>query len=288
LSVPALASIRGETSSGRLLEWAAALLRTASDTARIDAELLLAASTGLGRAQLRAFPERVVAAAAQESFEAAIRSRLAGVPVAYLIGRQEFYSLEFSVCPAVLIPRPETELLVERALAMLASKAAPRVLDLGTGSGAIAVTLKHHCPAAEVTAVDVSAAALDVARTNARTYAAAMRFLCSDWFSALAPAERFDLIAANPPYVAAGDPHLAALAHEPRIALEAGPDGLAAIGLILAAAGSRLRPGGSLLLEHGYDQRLAIERLARSHGLVCRERLRDLAGHDRGLVFASA
>ena len=277
---------RPSTSSGCLLAQAESALAPVSDTPRLDAELLLAACAGLGRAFLRAFPERIVGAPAKAAFEDMIRRRLTGFPVAYLLGHQEFYSLELSVNPAVLIPRPETELLVERAVSALLPLESPRVLDLGTGSGAIAIALKLHCPAAELTALDISEAALEVAKANARRHRATIRWLLSDWFSALEPGERFDLVVANPPYVAEADPHLAALAHEPRIALEAGPDGLASLRRIFLTVRERLRPGGSLLIEHGYDQRSSIEALAESCGLECRDRLRDLAGHERALMFA--
>jgi release factor glutamine methyltransferase len=210
-----------------------------------------------------------------------VRRRLAGEPVAYLTGRREFWSLDLEVTPDVLVPRPETELLVERALAVLAGVQAPAVLDLGTGSGAIALAIASTRPDAAVTATDASPAALAVAERNARRLGISnVSFRAGDWYAAL-DRGRFDVILSNPPYVAAGDPALAALAHEPLRALVAGPDGLAALAAVAAGARERLRPGGWLLVEHGAGQGAAVRDLLTRAGLASVATRADLAGHER-------
>lgn len=213
------------------------------------------------------------------AFASLVARRAGGEPVAYLIGFREFFGREFAVSPAVLIPRPETELLVESALAGVGTGATARILDLGTGSGCIAITLALAIPQARVTAVDTSQEALHIARRNAERLGVRLNLLQSDWFAALA-GECFDLIVANPPYIAAGDPHLAAgdLRHEPPAALASGADGLAAIRRIVAAAPAYLAPGGRLWLEHGYDQGDAVRELMAVAGLADIEQCRDLAG----------
>jgi release factor glutamine methyltransferase len=258
-----------------------------SQTPRLDAEVLLAASTGVSRSRVAAFPEQEVVAASRHSFERVIRARADGVPVAYLTGYKEFYSLGLEVTPAVLIPRPETELLVEQALRRLPEGESTRVLDLGTGSGAIALALKQERPGARVTAVDVSAAALEVARANARRLELDVEWRRSNWFDALEASERFELIAANPPYVESNDAALAGpLRHEPRRALDGGADGLAALRHIVGAAARHLAPGGWLLVEHGAMQRRALlELAARTATFAHVEGYADLAGHDRVLAL---
>jgi release factor glutamine methyltransferase len=256
-------------------------LAGASLTAAQDAELLVARALGVGRAALAADPGRALAPEELLALESHARRRLAGEPVAYLTGRREFWSLDLEVTPDVLVPRPETERLVERALAAIAGLVRPQVLDLGTGSGAIALAIASVRPDSAVTASDRSAAALAVARRNAaRLGFASVNFIQGDWFAPLAGA-RFDAIVANPPYVAADDPALASLAHEPRAALVAGADGLEALSAIAAGAGAHLAPGGRLLLEHGADQGAAVRELLRTAGLADVETRRDLAGHER-------
>jgi release factor glutamine methyltransferase len=256
-------------------------LAGASRTAALDAELLVARALGVGRAALAADPGRALAPEELLALESHARRRLAGEPVAYLTGRREFWSLYLEVTPDVLVPRPETELLVERALAAIAGLVRPQVLDLGTGSGAIALAIASVRPDSAVTASDRSAAALAVARRNAaRLGFASVNFIQGDWFAPLAGA-RFDAIVANPPYVAADDPALASLAHEPRAALVAGADGLEALSAIAAGAGAHLAPGGRLLLEHGAAQGAAVRELLRTAGLADVETRRDLAGHER-------
>ena len=213
------------------------------------------------------------------SFFALIAQRVAGEPIAYLLKSREFYGRDFEVSPAVLIPRPETELLVDLAKAKVGAGGTARILDLGTGSGCIAITLALECPHASITAVDNSRAALDIARRNADRLGARVTWCQSDWFEQLAE-QSFDLIVSNPPYIAAGDPHLAQgdLRHEPAAALASGVDGLMAIRQIIAAAHSYLVEGGSLWIEHGYDQPEQIARLLQGHGYRSIEQHRDLAG----------
>jgi release factor glutamine methyltransferase len=264
------------------LHTATLLLERSSASARLDAELLLEYVTGLSRTDFRAAPERALPAAAGWSFQQLLRRRLQGEPVAYIRGQQEFWSLLLEVTPAVLIPRPETELVVERALARLRPDATD-VADLGTGSGAIALAIASERPALQITGVDMSGDALEVARRNAaRLQICNVRFERGSWFAPLA-GRRFDVVAANPPYVARGDADLAAgvSRFEPEVALIAGPTGLEAIEPIVAQAGGHLKPGGWLVLEHGWTQAGAVrDRLVRSGFAHVRSHA-DLAGHER-------
>lgn len=244
-----------------------------------EARLLLRHVLGCTAAWLAGHPDDTLADERAAEFSALVARRAAGEPVAYLIGRREFYGRDFVVTPEVLIPRPETELLVELALEKLGSRNTANILDLGTGSGCLAVTLALALPTAQVTAVDASPAALVVAQGNAGRLGAAVDFIESDWYAALPP-QRFDLIVANPPYVAAGDAHLREgdLRFEPVTALTDQADGLAAIRRILAGAPDWLQPGGWLLLEHGYDQANAVWKLLSEAGFTAIEQQRDLAG----------
>lgn len=264
------------------LHTATLLLERSSASARLDAELLLEYVTGLSRTDFRAAPERALPAAAGWSFQQLIRRRLQGEPVAYIRGHQEFWSLQLEVTPAVLIPRPETELVVERTLAQLRPDATD-VADLGTGSGAIALAVASERPALQVTAVDVSADALEIAKRNAvRLQIRNVRFERGSWFAALA-GRRFDVVASNPPYVARGDADLAAgvSRFEPEVALIPGATGLEAIEQIVAQAGAHLKPSGWLILEHGWTQAGAVrDRLVRSGFAHVRSHA-DLAGHER-------
>ena len=210
--------------------------------------------------------------------------RRGGEPIAYLTGAREFYGRTFHVAPGVLIPRPETELLVDLAKSWTESRVgagqtALRILDLGTGSGCIAISIALECPECELVAIDASEEALAIARTNAEQLGATVRIFCSDWFSMLAD-ERFDLIVSNPPYIASGDAHLALgdLVHEPPTALSSGPDGLDAIRTIIATAPHFLRPAGSLWLEHGYDQAEAVRQLFQAAGYTDIRQHTDIAG----------
>jgi len=249
---------------------------------RLDARLLLQHATGCSHNDLLARPETPVASAAVQRFMGWVERRADGEPLAYLVGEAEFRGRVFAVSPAVLIPRPETEVLIDLALARLRGLTAPRILDLGAGSGIVAIALALECRAASVVAVDLSPAAISVARDNAGRLAAAVDFRQGDWFAPVA-GERFDLIAANPPYVAAGDPHLTrdGLPFEPQLALTAGADGLACIRRIVAGAPDHLKPGGWLLFEHGHDQGAATRNLMTGAGFQGAATFPDLAGSDR-------
>jgi len=247
-----------------------------------DAALLLAAALGISRATLLAFPERSAAAAVRARYLEWIDRRSAGEPVAYLLGRRGFWSLELEITPAVLVPRPETELLVERALA-LGDPADARVLDLGTGSGAVALALAHERPSWRITASDTSPAALAVARQNALNLGLdRVELVAGDWFEPLA-ARRFSLVVSNPPYIDAADPVLEGppLSFEPRTALTPGPDGLAALERIGAQAPTHLEPGGWLLLEHGATQAPRLAEMLVARGFRHVRSRRDLAGFER-------
>jgi release factor glutamine methyltransferase len=268
-------------STAALLAAAVRELRAASDTAELDAQLLLSAATGRSRSSLLAFPERPAAPEAASRFRALVLRRAGGEPLAYLLGSREFFSLALEVDAAVLVPRPETEVLVEAALARCAESPRPTVRDVGTGSGAIALAVKHECPAAEVTGVDSSEAALGVARRNALRLGLAVRWIESTWLSALA-GERFDLIVANPPYLRSAE-IAGPLTHEPRLALDGGADGLDAYRVLLADASAHLNRGGALLLEHGAEQRAALIAIAARNGWRVARALDDLAGRPRVL-----
>ena len=269
-------------------------------TARIEVQCLLQQALNVSRAYLLAHPERSLTVSEQARYEESLQRRLHGEPIAYILGEREFFGLMFKVTPATLIPRPETELLVELALQRIPSPPTPlplageggrqaergyeyRVLDLGTGSGAIALSIAHVRPDASVLASDVSAAALEVARENAQRLGISNAvFVQSDWYAAL-HAQRFDLVVSNPPYVAAADPHLQLgdPRFEPASALASGGDGLDDIRHIVAHAQAHLHPGGWLLLEHGYDQAARVRGLLHEAGLAEIFSACDLAGIER-------
>jgi len=259
----------------------------AANVERLDAQLLLARLLNRPRSWLLAHDDAVLDTAAAAAWHALLVRRAAGEPLAYLLGEKEFRGLMLKVDPRVLVPRPETEHLVDWALELLYGalhdRAAPRVIDLGTGSGAIAIAVRHAHPAADMTATDASEAALAVARDNAQRLGLAIRFAAGSWWSAVpgAAGAGFDLALSNPPYIAERDPHLAALNHEPAAALTPGGDGLGALRAIIAGAAQRLAPGGWLLVEHGFDQADAVEALLRAHGFASIETRADLAGQPR-------
>ena len=230
---------------------------------RVEARALLASVLRVTRERLIAFPETEVPSLTLAAYEALVKRRKAGEPLAYLLGEKEFYGRRFAVTPDVLVPRPESETLVEVALECLSPITEPRVLELGTGSGCIAITLQLERPDARVVATDVSEAALAVARANARDLDARVTFRQGDWYAAVDPAEPFDLIVSNPPYVATADPHLDALKHEPTLALTDGHDGLRCLTTLIAGARVHLCTHGWLALEHGFDQSTAVEGLLR-------------------------
>lgn len=253
-----------------------------SPSPRLDAELLLAHALGQSRSYLRTWPEREPDAAQCAAFAALLERRRAGEPVAYLLGRQGFWSLDLEVAPHTLIPRPDTELLVETALT-LGPGGPARVLDLGTGTGAIALALACERPAWQVLGVDRVSEAVQLAERNrARLGLGNARFVESVWFSALV-GEHFALIVGNPPYIAAADRHLSEgdVRFEPASALVAGEDGLDDIRRIVAEAPEHLEAGGWLLLEHGYDQAEAVRALFAARGFAALESRRDLGGHQR-------
>jgi len=249
---------------------------------RSEARLLLREASGQSAAAIAAFPERVLDAAAAERFCDWLMRRAAGEPVAYILGEREFFGRSFRVGSGVLIPRPDTEVIVEEALRRANEWSAPRVLDLGTGSGAIAISLALECPAACVTAVDASEAALRVARDNAEALGAKLEFHHGDWFAPVA-GQRFEIVATNPPYVADADIHLEQgdLRFEPRSALAAGADGLDDIRRIVTAAPDYLVERGWLLIEHGFEQGAAVRALLVARGFQDAASSRDLAGHER-------
>lgn len=252
---------------------------------RLDARLLLEHVCGCTQTDLIAHSERELTTDQTTRFAALLARREAGEPLAYLLGSAFFCGLEFAVSPVVLIPRPETEVLVKQAEAQVRKLAAPRIVDMGTGSGIVAILLAGRCPAADVTAVDMSSAALEMARHNAERHSVSVRFVEGDWYSPLGD-ERFDLIVSNPPYVAAGDPHLQqnGLPFEPQMALTdavVGGSGLTCIRTLIEGAGSHLSPAGWLMIEHGYDQAVQVRELLRANGFVGVDSWRDEAGIER-------
>lgn len=250
--------------------------------ARLDAQLLLLHALGRAaddRGWLIAHDEDALAPAVDDAFGALAQRRAAGEPLAYLVGEKEFFGLRLQVDARVLVPRPDTETLVEWALEVLQGRAAPRVVDLGTGSGAIALAIKQARPDAHVEAVDRSADALAVASANAHALGLAVAFRQASWLAGAAGP--YDLIVSNPPYVAAGDPHLPGLRHEPVSALVAGADGLSDLRAIAQAAPALLVPGGWLLLEHGWDQAPAVRELLGAAGLHAPASRHDLGGNAR-------
>ena len=250
--------------------------------ARVDAQVLHLPALGRApsaRAWLLAHDSDALPADVALRLDGLIKRRLAGEPIAYITGFKEFFGLRLQVDARVLDPRPDTETLVEWALERLPVGQAARVLDLGTGSGAVALALQHQRPSWQLTAVDASADALAVASANAWRLGLPVQCVLSHWMDAVKGP--FELIVSNPPYVADGDPHLAALTHEPLSALTSGADGLDDIRQIIAQAPSRLAPGGWLLLEHGWDQAAPVQALLRSAGFAQVQSRRDLAGIER-------
>ena len=255
---------------------------------RLDAQLLLAHVLRQSRSWLLAHGDDALTAAHAAAYDVLVARRAAGEPFAYLVGEREFHGLALAVDTSVLVPRPDTETLVDWALDLLHGElrdaAAPAVLDLGTGSGAIALAIRNGCPRARLWAGERSAGALAVARANAARLALDVRFVQGDWWEALAGAADapvFDLVVSNPPYVAADDPHLADLAHEPLSALVAADDGLADIRAIATGARGRLRPGGWLLFEHGWEQADAVATILREAGFGGIATRRDIEGRPR-------
>ncbi len=258
-------------------------LRGASVSPRLDAEVLLAHAAGISRSVVFAFPERTARLEIKYRYLDLIAKRVNGIPVAQLVGKKEFYSLEFAVTADTLVPRPETELLVEKALAWIPEKVKISILDIGTGTGAIALAIKKHRPRACVTGIDVSEAALLVAKSNGLALDLNVRWLRSSAYSALS-GEQFDLIVTNPPYVERGDPCLLDdICFEPRLALDGGADGLDIIRVIVVGAKKHLSSGGRLLVEHGLGQLGVVTELLQANSLEVIGSYCDLAGHPRVL-----
>lgn len=249
---------------------------------RLDGQLLLAHALHCDRAWLISHDDAVLTPELAAGFAAAVAQRLQDMPLAYLLGEKEFHGLRLQVTPDTLVPRADTEVLVDWALELLAQQdaAAPRVVDLGTGSGAIALAVKHRHPAARVSAVDLSPAALAVARANAERLGLDVEFLQGDWWQPLGQ-RQFELIVSNPPYIAGADPHLPALRHEPLAALTPGGDGLSALQAIVAGAPAHLTSGAWLLLEHGWDQAKAVAQMLQTRGFEAVQCRRDLGGQAR-------
>jgi release factor glutamine methyltransferase len=269
---------------GDWLNWATGALQDCSDSPKLDAEVLLCELLNCNRAGLVLRAADTVSTELALRYAALVDRRRLGEPVAYLTGRREFWSLDLGVSPAVLIPRPDTELLVEWALERLGGTQAPRVADLGTGSGAIALAIAQERPDAQVLAVDISPDALAQARHNAQALGLErVEFRHGDWLAPLA-GERFDLIASNPPYIAENDPHLAALRYEPRRALTAGADGLADLRRIAADARACLKPGAALMMEHGAEQGSAVREILKGFGYAGVETRRDLSALERATL----
>ena len=267
-----------------LIDEGAARLKRVADDRRRESEILLGAALGQPRAWLIAHGDKqILDCEATDRFEAHITRRAHGEPIAYILGEKEFWSLSLLVDPAVLIPRPETELVVERALAHVPAESAGSVLDLATGSGAIALAIASERPGCRVVGTDLSTDAVTLAIRNAvRLGLARVEFRVGSWFEPVKD-ERFDLIASNPPYIADGDPRVEAgvRRHEPHAALFSGATGLEALSAIVTSAPRHLNPGGWLLLEHGDQQGEAVRRLLTDRGFVHVATLPDLAGLDR-------
>ena len=269
-------------SIGGLLDWGVRLLASNSTSPKLDAEVLMAALTHRSRSTVMAFPERAISRKLAKEFRALMHRRAKGIPLAYLTGHKEFYSINLRVSSDTLVPRPETEILVDQLLRHIAPMGVAKVLDLGTGCGAIALAIKQQRPNTSVVAVDASEAALSIASKNGSRLGLEVEWIFSSWFKAL-DEQQFGFIVSNPPYVGRGDPRLidGVLRHEPREALDGGMDGVASIREIIAGAPRVLAPGGTLLLEQGNDQKLTVSKLLRANSFRSIETHQDLAGHDR-------
>lgn len=263
----------------RVDDWLTRARRLGID--RLDAHLLLGRHCSRPRSWLLAHGDHELEPTVAEAAFESLARRAEGVPLAYLLGEKEFHGLTFGVDAGVLVPRPETELLVEWALERLPEATPRKLIDLGTGSGVLAVTVAHHRPRCQVVASDASPEALQVAMANARRHGISLETRLGHWWRVTSEGERFDVAVCNPPYIADGDPHLPALRHEPRCALVAGGDGLAALREVVAEAGAHLVRRGWLLVEHGHDQGPAVRQLLARSGFGGIETRRDLAGHER-------
>ncbi len=259
---------------GSAIAWACGQIRPVSESAKLDAELLLAHCLDKPRSYVYSWPEHRLSNDCWQQYRALIQRRQKPTPIAYLLGKREFYSLEFMTSAVALVPRPETELLVETALSLIPLNQPFRVLELGTGSGIIAVTLKHQRPLANVVATDLDQACLALAESNASQHGVDIDWHQSDWYVALKDLEPFDLIVSNPPYIAASHPflQLGDLPAEPKLALTPGETGMEALDKIIAGAPEMLLYGGLLMVEHGFDQQVAVSQSMQKHAfqnVVC-------------------
>jgi release factor glutamine methyltransferase len=263
------------------LEWGTEQIRACSESARLDAELLLAHCLGKPRSYLYSWPEEMLSETCWRQFRELVRQRLLPRPIAYLLGRREFFSMEYATTPAALVPRPETELLVELALARIPAGSELDICDLGTGSGVIAITLKKQRPECRVVATDIDPACLSLAGDNARLHEVEIDLFEADWYRGLPGGLRFDVILSNPPYIAASHPFLTRgdLPAEPPLALTPGETGLEALETIIGGAPKHLSRGGLLVVEHGYDQQAPVAELFAAAGfadLLCESDFNDL------------
>lgn len=273
---------------GTLLKDLSETLADVSESPRLDAEILLGRAIDMPRSYLFAHPEDSLDDSAMRRLEQAVERRLAGEPMAYITGVREFWSMELAVSPATLVPRPETEVLVDQVLARIPRKADWHILDLGTGSGAIALAIARERPLCNVAATDISTEALGVAELNARELAIPnVSFIVSDWLAELGE-RRFDVVVSNPPYVRDDDDALDNLTSEPRRALAAGPDGLDALRILARDCSGVLVPGGLLALEHGAEQATSVAALLAEHGWQDIESFRDYAGLPRVTIARTA
>jgi release factor glutamine methyltransferase len=266
-----------------MLMEAASTLTSVSDSAALDAEILLCQVLNQPRSHLRAWPDKPLQPEQLAAFLALIEQRQQGTPIAYITGHREFWSRDFQATPDVLIPRPDTELLIELSLDLIPANEPVKIIDLGTGSGIIAITLAAERPLARLTATDFSAAALRIARLNADKHQTSnIEFIQSDWFADV-PATQFKLIVSNPPYIAEDDPHLQQgdVRFEPQTALSAPEQGLADIRIIAEAARNYLEPGGHLLIEHGYNQQQQVQTLFKDLHYDKVQTYKDLSGQPR-------
>lgn len=267
------------------LRWAQNQFDSVSDSARLDAELLLAHCLQKPRSYLYSWPEKELSKPVWSEFLILVDQRLKPTPVAYLLVSREFYSLEFKISPVALIPRPETELLVETTLRLCREQERPRILEMGTGTGVISIVLLKENPVIDLVTTDISDECLELAKANARFHQVSLNCVQSDWYRELTTLPRFDLIVSNPPYIAADDPYLSQgdLPAEPLLALTPGKTGLESIEQIVSGAPKHLNPGGYLIFEHGYNQAQAVDKLLAAAGFNNIRNLRD----DNGLARVS-
>jgi len=252
------------------IEWATGCCAGVSDTPKLDAEILLAYCLGKPRSYLYSWPEQQLGPEEWHHYQALVDRRLLPTPIAYLLGEREFYSLTLKTSPSTLIPRPETELLVETAIDLCPDDFTTSLLELGTGTGAIAIALKLHRPKMSIVATDIRADCLDIARQNAVAHSVTIDWIQSDWFSQIGTSRKFEMIVSNPPYIPAMHPCLESgdLRAEPKDALSPGETGLEALQRIIADAPTYLKPGGYLLLEHGFDQQEEVKELMRAQNFI--------------------